>query len=67
MEKNLISNIELLTLPIELYRDVVNSQKSFSLDFDDAYQYNIAKYHELKIVTMDRDFEKVKDIEILFL
>jgi predicted nucleic acid-binding protein len=37
------------------------------LDFDDAYQYNIAKYHGLKVVTMDKDFEGIVDVEILFL
>ena len=36
-----------------------------NLDFDDAYQYSVAKYYGLKIVTMDRDFEKIKDLEIL--
>ena len=38
-----------------------------NLDFDDAYQYSVAKYYELKVVTMDRDFEKVKDVEVVFL
>jgi len=38
-----------------------------NLDFDDAYHYSIAKYYGLKLVTMDKDFEKVKDIEVLFL
>jgi len=37
------------------------------LDFDDAYQYNMAKYYGLKVVTMDRDFQKIKDIEIVTL
>jgi len=36
-----------------------------NLDFDDAYQYSVAKYYGLKIVTMDRDFERIKDLEIL--
>jgi len=30
-----------------------------------AYQYSVAKYYGLKIVTMDRDFERIKDLEIL--
>ena len=30
-----------------------------------AYQYSVAKYNGLKIVTMDRDFERIKDLEIL--
>ena len=42
-------------------------KKSLDLDFDDAYQYSVAKYYGLKIVTMDKDFEKIKDVEIIFL
>ncbi len=57
----------LLSLPIELYGEVVNARKSLNLDFDDAYQYSIAKYYGLKVVTMDKDFEGIGDAEILFL
>ncbi|MDL1959823.1 MAG: PIN domain-containing protein [Deltaproteobacteria bacterium] len=52
---------------VELYREVVSVKKSLNLDFDDAYQYSIAKYHGLKVVTMDKDFERIRDVEILFL
>jgi len=38
-----------------------------NLDFDDVYQYSVAKYHELKVVTMDRNFERIKYVNILFL
>jgi len=60
-------NIKLLSLPMEQYKEVVNVRKSLNLDFDDAYQYSVAKYYGLKVVTMDRDFERIKDLEILFL
>ncbi|PNR89233.1 DNA-binding protein [Petrotoga sp. 9T1HF07.CasAA.8.2] len=60
-------NAKLLFLPMELYREVVNVRKILKLDFDDTYQYSIAKYHGLKIVTMDKDFERIKDVETLFL
>ncbi|MDY6895886.1 MAG: PIN domain-containing protein [Thermotogota bacterium] len=59
--------MKLLFLPMELYMEVVNVRKSLKLDFDDAYQYSIAKYHGLKVVTMDKDFERIKDVETLFL
>ncbi len=65
--EDVMPNVELLSLPIELYREVVNASKSLNLDFDDAYQYSIAKYYGLKVVTMDKDFEKIGDAEILFL
>ena len=65
--EDILPNIKLLSLPMELYREVVNVRKSMSLDFDDAYQYSVAKCYRLKIVTMDKDFEKVKGLKILFL
>ena len=38
------------------------------LDFDDSYQYLIAKNNGLKIVTLDKHFKKVSDnIEVKFL
>lgn len=65
--EDVMFNIKLLSLPAELYSEVVNVRKSINLDFDDAYQYSVAKYYGLKIVTMDRDYKRIKDLEILFL
>ena len=65
--EDVVPNTKLLSLPMELYREVVNVSKSLNLDFDDAYQYSIAKYYGLKVATMDKDFERIKDVEIVFL
>lgn len=65
--EDVMPDARLLTLPLELYNDVVNVRKSLNLDFDDAYQYSVAKYYGLKVATMDKDFEKIEDVEILFL
>ena len=65
--EDVIPNTKLISLPVGLYDEVVNVRKSMGLDFDDAYQYSLAKYYRLKLVTMDKDFRKVKDIEIIFL
>ena len=65
--EDVMPDTRLLTLPMELYNDVVNVRKSVKLDFDDAYQYSVAKYYGLKVATMDKDFEKIEDVEILFL
>ena len=65
--EDIIPDISLLSLPLELYRDLATDRKDMNLDFDDAYQYSMAKYYELKVVTMDKDFKKIKDIEVLFL
>ena len=51
---------------LKIYRSY-KFKKSLNLDFDDASQYSVAKYYGLKIVTMDKDFEKIKDVEIIFL
>ncbi len=65
--EDVIPNVSILSLPIKFYSNLINTKKKVNLDFDDAYQYAVAKYYNLKIVTMDRDFEKIKDLEIVFL
>jgi len=65
--EDVMPDTRILSLPMELYRDVVTVRKNLNLDFDDTYQYSVAKYYGLKVVTMDKDFEKIKDLEILFL
>ncbi|MBI5038804.1 MAG: PIN domain-containing protein [Nitrospirae bacterium] len=66
--KDVIPKVEIITLQKSLYEDLAQDKKTFGLDFDDLYQYKIAKQRDLKIVTMDKDFEKVKkEIEIIFL
>ena len=39
---------------------VVESARSFRLDFDDAYQYALAEKHDLIIVSFDSDFDRTK-------
>ncbi len=65
--EDVIPQTQILSLPIELYKELANVIKNMNLDFDDAYQYRIAKYYGVKVVTMDSDFRKIKDVEILFL
>ncbi len=60
-------NTKLLSLPMEKYEELIGVKKRLKLDFDDSYQYSIAKYYGLKIVTLDKDFKSVEDLEILFL
>lgn len=64
---DILPQVELLTLPIDRYVEVIENKKKLKLDFDDSYQYTVAKHFDLKIVTMDKDFKKIKDIEVLFL
>jgi predicted nucleic acid-binding protein len=64
---DILPHVDFLTLPMDRYSEVIENKMSLNLDFDDSYQYTVAKYFDLKIATMDKDFKKVEDIEVLFL
>jgi len=59
--------IRILTLPTNAYESLINAAQKFKLDFDDAYQHAIVKNFNLKIATMDQDFKRADDIDIIFL
>lgn len=65
--KDTLPKIQIMSLPVALYENMESISKRMKLDFDDAYQYSVAKHYGLKVVTMDRDFERVEDVEALFL
>ncbi|MCP5102217.1 MAG: PIN domain-containing protein [bacterium] len=65
--EDILPIVNLITLPVGSYSEVVKNRKALNLDFDDSYQYTVAKYFDLKIVTMDNDFKRVEDIGVLFL
>ena len=50
------SGLRILRLDIQDYVQLVQIQKKFGLDFDDAYQYSIADKYDLTIVSYDSDF-----------
>src|SRR5260221_9405863 len=63
-----LPNLELLHLDRIGYPAVARAAQIFSLDFDDAYQFTVAKAHGLAIVTQDQHFVRVKnEIEVRFL
>lgn len=65
--KDSLPNLELLHLDRIGYPAVVSAVQQFGLDFDDAYQFTIAKAHGLAIVTQDHHFERVKsELEVRF-
>jgi len=65
---DVLPNINLLSLKKEKYNILPETHNICKLDFDDAYQYQIAREYELTIVTMDNDFKKLKkEINLLFL
>ncbi len=56
-----------LSLPQTMLLNVAQAKKDFNFDFDDAYQYTVAKHHGLKIITMDKDFQAVASSDVMFL
>lgn len=52
------AGMRLSRLTIFDFRELVEVMERFNLDFDDAYQYTLAKKHNLRIVSFDSDFEK---------
>lgn len=65
--EDVLPRVNLITLSERNYKKLSTSKKDFDLDFDDAYQLNVALENKLKIATMDRDFEKVsKILDIIF-
>lgn len=65
--EDVLTTVTLLSLPKGGYGAVIKAKKNLNLDFDDAYQYCVAKHYGLKIVTLDKDFEIIKDVDVLFL
>lgn len=47
--------------------EILDLKKDLKLDFDDAFQYYVAKKMNAQLVTFDRDFDKVRDISIRIL
>jgi len=64
---DVLPEIDVLDLPSNRYKEIVDARQNFELDFDDAYQYCLAKHYNLKLVTLDSDFSDVQDIDVVFL
>ncbi len=56
---DLLNKIQIFGLSKESYLYLPEVKKNFNLDFDDAYQYYIAKEQELELVTMDSDWVRL--------
>ena len=56
-----LPNLGILSLSHAGYGEVMAAQRNFGLDFDDAYQFAVARENKLTIVTQDKDFARVKN------
>ncbi len=54
----ILNRIEVLSITSEDLNKVIENIERFSIDFDDAYQYTIAKSYNLQIVSFDKDFDR---------
>lgn len=52
------NNTNILNLSIRKYQEIKFVSENFNLDFDDSYQYLIAKTYSLVLVTFDKHFDK---------
>ena len=64
---DILPNTNLVYLPQDDYKEVINIKQKIKLDFDDSYQYSLCRRFEMRLITMDHDFKRVKDIDIQFL
>ena len=64
--QDILPEIKILNLPSKAYDIFIETTELPNLDFDDLYQYSVAKYFDLEIVTLDSDFKIVKDIKIKY-
>lgn len=55
-----VSETNIISLEEKELQELVKSAIEFNLDFDDSYQYTIAKKYELILVSFDKDFDKTK-------
>ena len=56
-EMILSGKVEVRTIPYDLLPSVTATAQQLHLDFDDAYQYVVAEYNGLTLVSFDRDFD----------
>ena len=63
-----LPELTILALSNAGYDQVIGARNKFGLDFDDAYQFCVAKENGLAIATRDKDFERVKnELPIMFI
>ncbi|MEO8711468.1 MAG: hypothetical protein ABI405_05055, partial [Parafilimonas sp.] len=59
--QDIVSFIPILTLDVSQLILLEQTFKNFNLDYDDSYQLIAAQANNLEIVTLDKDFKKIKD------
>lgn len=64
---DVVPKVKIITLSKGLYKYLAGAKEDTGLDFDDVHQFKIAEEYGLEIVTMDKDFNRVRDkIKVTF-
>ncbi len=65
---DVLPRIDIVSLSRESYQELSELKNDYNLDFDDAYQCKVAEERDLTILTMDKDFERIRDrIKVKFI
>ncbi|WP_461833771.1 type II toxin-antitoxin system VapC family toxin [Desulfothermus sp.] len=59
---DVVSKVKIVSLSLSSYKELVQIRERYNLDFDDAYQFQISIEKGLKIITMDKDFDRVRGV-----
>lgn len=59
--ENFISELYILTLDKNSYYEIAKISEEYKLDFDDSYQLTVASEFNLSLITLDKDFNKLKN------
>jgi predicted nucleic acid-binding protein len=58
LEDILHSNVSVLHIELAELKELINIIKIHNIDFDDSYQYYIAKKYNVELISFDKDFDK---------
>lgn len=58
LEDIVINGVGVLSLSPEEHKTLEQPAQQFNLDFDDAYQYAVAKKYDLQLISFDTDFDQ---------
>ncbi|MDI6886052.1 MAG: PIN domain-containing protein [archaeon] len=60
LDNIIVDGVRIHSLGIDDLRELDTVAKTFTLDFDDAYQYVVAEKYNLQIVSFDTDFDRTE-------
>ena len=57
-----LPHFTILSLSEAGYSELTETNTRYALDFDDAYQFSVARENKLAIATQDKDFQRVRNV-----